>query len=43
MLSKLGAIFSVLDRQSKYEAAEAMHRQTLAGYEKVLGKDIRTH
>ena len=28
----------VLDGQGKYEEAEAMCRQTLAGYEKVLGK-----
>jgi tetratricopeptide (TPR) repeat protein len=29
----------VLDRQGKYEEAEAMHRQTLATSEKVLGRE----
>ena len=29
----------MLDRQGKYEEAEAMHRQTLALSEKVLGKE----
>jgi hypothetical protein len=30
---------SVLERQGKYEEAEAMHRQALRGYEKVLGPE----
>jgi Tfp pilus assembly protein PilF len=29
----------VLERQGKYEEAEAMHRQALRGYEKVLGPE----
>jgi hypothetical protein len=29
----------VLDSQGKYEEAEAMNRQTLAGYEKMLGPE----
>src|SRR5580704_4695937 len=30
---------SVLERQGKYEEAEAMHRQAPRGYEKVLGPE----
>jgi hypothetical protein len=29
----------VLERQGKYKEAEAMHRQALRGYEKVLGPE----
>ena len=29
----------MLERQGKYEEAEAMHRQALRGYEKVLGPE----
>jgi Tfp pilus assembly protein PilF len=29
----------VLERQGKYEEAEAMHRQAPRGYEKVLGPE----
>jgi hypothetical protein len=36
--SILGSIFS---DQGKYEAAEAMHRQALAGTRRCLGKSIR--
>ena len=32
------SVGSVLERQGKYEEAEAMHWQTLRGYEKVLGQ-----
>ena len=38
-LTSMNNLALVLNRQGKYEEAEAMHRQTLAMYEKVLGRE----
>jgi tetratricopeptide (TPR) repeat protein len=38
-LTSMNNLAGVLDRQGKYEEAEAMHRQTLAMREKVLGHE----
>jgi tetratricopeptide (TPR) repeat protein len=38
-LTSMNNLANVLNRQGKYEEAEAMNRQTLARYEKVLGPE----
>jgi hypothetical protein len=39
MLTSMNNLAEVLNSQGKYEVAEAMHKQTLATREKVLGKE----
>ncbi|KAF1949112.1 hypothetical protein CC80DRAFT_555727, partial [Byssothecium circinans] len=38
-LTSVSQLGSVLERQGKYEEAEAMHQRALEGREKVLGRE----